>query len=177
MTELSAEQKKKVLDKLVSSMQKKHGGDKFALSYGKDRKEDMRFQFIPTPSENVNAALGGGFARSRISEVAGEFSSGKTSLLLETIAQDMKEDPTSYWLWLESEGSFDPEYAYDQKGIDPERLLVREVSDNGAEEALDDMEMLIRSNAIKGIVVNSIAALTPKKEFENSVEKQEVALS
>jgi recombination protein RecA len=173
---LSLEEKKKILGKLVTSTQKKFGGSKHALSFAKDRVDDLRFEYIPTPSQNVNAALNGGWARGRIGEVAGENSSGKTSLMLETISDDMRNDPTSMWGWFETENSFDPDYAFGVKGIDPDRLMVWDMGDNGAESGLDTLEMLIRSNALKGVVVNSVTGLTPKKELDNNMEKQEVAI-
>lgn len=176
MTDMSLQEKQKFLKNLVNATQKKHGGSKHALSFATDRIDDLRFEFIPTPSENINAALGGGFVRGRIAEVAGENSSGKTSLLLETIAQDMKRDPDAIYGWFETENSFDPDYAFNVKGIDPDRLIVWEVSDEGAESGLDTLEMLIRSNTLKMIGINSVTGLVPKKELTNEMEKQEVAI-
>lgn len=175
MSDMTLEQKKKLLGKLVTNTQKKYGGSKHVLSFASDRKDELRYEFIPTPSENVNSALNGGFARGKIIEVAGESGSGKTSFMLETIGLDHKHDPESIWGWLDTEGDFDWDYAT-QKGIDPDRLMLWEVDDVGAESGLDTLEMLIRSNALKGVVVNSVTGLTPKKELENEMEKQEVAL-
>lgn len=177
---MSLEDKKKLLGNLVKKIQKDNGDSKHALSFASDRLDELKYEFIPTPSENVNMALGngttpGGFARGKIIEVAGENSSGKSSLLLETIADDHKNDPDSIWGWLNAESDFDEEYAQ-MKGVDMNRLIIWDVDDTGAEKSLDTLEMLIRSHALKAIVVNSIAALVPKKELENEMEKQEVAL-
>lgn len=177
---MSLADKKKLLANLVTKTQKANGGSKHVLAFASDRAEELKYEYIPTPSENLNMAMGsgfapGGFIRGRIAEVAGESSSGKTSLMLETIGLDHKLDPNSIWGWLDTEGDYDAEYAA-QKGVDPERIIIWEVDDAGAESGLDTMEMLIRANSLKGIVVNSLSGLTPKKELENNMEKQEVAL-
>ena len=175
MGQMSLAEKKKLLANLVKKTQEKYGGAKHVLSFAKDRVDELRYEFIPTPSENVNAALGGGFARGKIIEIAGENSSGKTSLALETIGLDHQTDPESIWGWLDTEGDFDAEYAK-MKGVDLDRLILWEVDDSGAESGLDTLEMLIRSNTLKGVVVNSVTGLVPKRELESEMEKQEVAL-
>lgn len=172
---MSLSDKKKMLTSLVNATQKKHGGSKHALSFAGDRLEELKYTFIPTTSLNVNNALSGGFARGKSAEVSGENSSGKTSLMLETIGLDHKTNPDSIWGWYDTEGDFDWEYA-ESKGIDPSRLMLWEMTDIGAEQGLDTLEMLIRSNTLTGIVVNSVAGLTPAKELENEMSKQEVAL-
>lgn len=168
-------EKQKLLKSLVTKTQNANGGAKHVLSFASDRLDELKYSFIPTPSENVNAALSGGFARGKIAEVGGESGSGKTSLCLETIGLDHQKNPESIWGWLDTEGDFDWDYAQ-KKGIDPNRLMLWEVDDVGAEKGLDTLEMLIRSNVLTGVVVNSVTGLTPKKELENNMEKQEVAI-
>lgn len=180
MTGMSLADKKKLLDNLVKKTQKDNGGAKHVLAFASDRVDELKYEFIPTPSENLNMALGngtepGGFTRGKIIEIAGESGSGKTSLALETIGKDHQVDPEAIWGWLDTEGDFDEEYAR-IKGVDIDRLMLWEVDDVGAEKGLDTLEMLIRSNALKGIVVNSVTGLTPKKELENEMEKAEVAI-
>lgn len=88
-------EKFKILDRVAEGFNKK-AGKKIAGRIGKDSEllERLTIQFIPTPSQNVNDALGGGFPRRRTTIIAGLPDSGKTSLALETIAMSMKEDPT-----------------------------------------------------------------------------------
>jgi recombination protein RecA len=180
LTEMSLADKKKLLGNLVKKTQDKHGGSKHVLSFASDRLDELKYEFIPTPSENLNMALGngtepGGWARGKIIEIAGESSSGKTSVALETIGLDHKLDPESIWGWLDTEGDFDEEYAK-MKGVDMDRLIIWEVDDVGAEKGLDTLEMLIRSHALKAVVVNSVSGLTPKRELRNEMEKADVAL-
>lgn len=177
---MSLKEKQAMLKNIVKKTQEKNGGSKHVLSFAGDRIDELRHEFIPTPSVNINMALGngsapGGFLRGRISEVAGESSSGKTSLMLEVIGLDHKNDPDSVWGWLDTEGDWDSDYAI-QKGIDLDRLILWEVDDTGAEKGLDTLEMLIRSHAVKGIVVNSVTGLTPKSELESEMEKASIAL-
>lgn len=157
---MTLKEKQAALKNIVKKTQDKNGGQRHVLSFASDRVEDLKHQFIPTTSINVNMALGngtepGGFVRGRISEVAGESSSGKTSLMLETIGLDHQTDPESIWGWLDTEGDWDNDYAL-QKGIDLNRLVLWEVDDTGAEASLDTLEMMIRSNMMKGVVVNSV---------------------
>lgn len=162
------------LDKVMAAINKKSG--KVVVAKMIDMKEKLTAKFIPTPSLELNNALGGGWKRGAISETAGEHSSGKTSLWLETIALDQKMNPDSQWHWVETEGLFDWEYATKVHGIDPSRLYLTEVSDDGAESALDILEALLRTGELTGIVVNSVAGLTPKKEFEGQMADQNVGL-
>jgi recombination protein RecA len=106
----------------------------------------------------------------------GENSSGKTSLAIETIALDMKNDPEAYWGWYETEGSFDLEYAQQFEGFDSERLIIWHIEDEGAEKGLDFLEAMLRTGQFKGIVINSVAGLTPSREMESEMGKQDIAL-
>ena len=173
--QMSLADKKKILQNLVKKTQEKYGGEKHVLPFAKDRIDELKYKFIPTASESLNVALNGGFAVGKIIEIAGESSSGKTSLALETIALDHKNDPDSIWGWLDTEGDFDADYAT-LKGVDLDRLIVWEIDDAGAEQGLDKLEMLIRSHALKGVIINSVTGLVPSKELESEMEKQEVAL-
>lgn len=135
-----------------------------------------KLTFLPTPSEELNIMTGGGFPRGRITEIFGNNSSGKTSICLETIGEDMQADPDSYWAWLESEESFDRDYAVDVHGVDLERLIYIDITDEGAEKSADRLEVLMRSGILTGFVVNSVAGLVPKKELEDDLEKANIAL-
>lgn len=177
---MSLEEKKKLLAGIVKKTQEKSGGSKHVLAFASDRVDELAYEYIPTPSENVNMALGngtvpGGILRGKITEIAGESSSGKTSLMLETIGLDHKLNPNSVWGWLDTEGDYDAEYAT-MKGIDPDRLILWEVDDAGAENGLDTLEMMIRSHALTGIVVNSVTGLTPSAELDAEMGKNSIAL-
>ena len=145
------------------------------VNLGKDVKDKLTIKFIPTTSMKLNKLLGGGIARGRIAEFFGPTGSGKTTACYEIVGKDMKEDPDSYWGWYETEHSYDQEQA-EKFGVDINRLIFWEMDDSGAENGLDILEAVIRkgSGNVKGIVVNSVAGLTPKKELETAMDKQDM---
>lgn len=106
---MSLKEKQALLKNIVKKTQDKNGGSKHVLAFAGDRIDELKHKFIPTPSQNINMAIGdgkvpGGIVRGRITEIAGESGSGKTSLMLETIAMDHKNNAESIWGWLETEG-------------------------------------------------------------------------
>jgi recombination protein RecA len=120
---------------------------------------------IPTGSLALDDALGiGGYPRGRISEIYGPESSGKTTLSLHAIREAMKSGAVA--AFIDAEHAFDLAYAR-SIGIDTERLLVSQ-PDNG-EQALEIVDMLTRSGAVDLVVVDSVAALTPKAEIEGEM--------
>ena len=127
---------------------------------------------IPTGSIGLNAALGvGGFPRGRIIEIYGPESSGKTTLALHAIAEAQKADGIA--AFIDAEHAFDRFYAA-KLGVDVENLLLSQ-PDNG-EQALEIADQLIRSSAIDIIVIDSVAALTPKAEIEGDMGDNKVGL-
>lgn len=127
---------------------------------------------IPTGSIGLNAALGvGGFPRGRIIEIYGPESSGKTTLALHAIAEAQKADGIA--AFIDAEHAFDRFYA-SKLGVDVENLLISQ-PDNG-EQALEIADQLIRSSAIDIIVIDSVAALTPKAEIEGDMGDNKVGL-
>ena len=127
---------------------------------------------IPTGSIGLNAALGvGGFPRGRIIEIYGPESSGKTTLALHAIAEAQKADGIA--AFIDAEHAFDRFYAA-KLGVDVENLLISQ-PDNG-EQALEIADQLIRSSAIDIIVIDSVAALTPKAEIEGYMGDNKVGL-
>lgn len=169
---LSKEEKRKMAMKVMDVINKQEGG--IAVGFASDVAKKL--EFMPTPSEEINIMTGGGFPKGRITEIFGNNSSGKTSICLETIGEDMQADPDSYWAWLESEESFDPEYAENVHEIDLNRLIYVDISEQGAEKSIDRLEALIRAGILTGFVVNSVAGLVPKKELEEDLEKANIAL-
>ena len=127
---------------------------------------------IPTGSIGLNAALGvGGFPRGRIIEIYGPESSGKTTLALHAIAEAQKADGIA--AFIDAEHAFDRFYAA-KLGVDVENLLISQ-PDNG-EQALEIADQLIRASAIDIIVIDSVAALTPKAEIEGDMGDNKVGL-
>ena len=129
-------------------------------------------EVIPTGSIGLNFALGvGGFPRGRIIEIYGPESSGKTTLALHAIAEAQKKGGIA--AMIDAEHAFDRFYA-EKLGVDVNNLLISQ-PDNG-EQALEIAEELIRSSAIDILVVDSVAALTPKSEIEGEMGERQVGL-
>jgi recombination protein RecA len=127
---------------------------------------------IPTGSIGLNAALGiGGYPKGRIIEIYGPESSGKTTLALHAIAECQKEGGIA--AFIDAEHAFDRFYAANL-GVDIDNLYISQ-PDNG-EQALEIADQLIRSSAIDIIVIDSVAALTPKKEIEGDMGDSAVGL-
>lgn len=127
---------------------------------------------ISTGSLSLDIALGvGGVPRGRVIEIFGPESSGKTTLALHIIANAQKQGGVA--AFIDAEHALDPEYAR-KLGVDMDNLLINQ-PDTG-EQALDIAETLIRSNAVDVIVVDSVAALTPKAEIEGEMGEPQVGL-
>ncbi len=152
--------------------------DKLDKTYGKGTVmkmgdaavEDM--EVIPTGSLGMDVALGvGGYPRGRVIEIYGPESSGKTTLTLHAIAEAQKNGGIA--AFIDAEHAFDRYYA-ESLGIDVENLIISQ-PDNG-EQALEITDNLIRSGAIDIIVVDSVAALTPKIEIEGEMGDSKMGL-
>ncbi|PTY92989.1 hypothetical protein [Heyndrickxia sporothermodurans] len=168
---MALKEKLALLDKVAENVNKK-AGKKIIGRIGADAEimDRLRITFIPTPSMNVNDATGGGFPRRRMTIVAGLPDSGKTSLILETIAMNMKADPSFVAGWLESENSLQKEYICDTFGIDPDRFFYVEHERTGAgEKALDLVESVLATGAIDLFAINSLKCLVPSEEFKKSL--------
>ena len=127
---------------------------------------------IPTGSISLNAALGvGGYPKGRIIEIYGPESSGKTTLAIHAIAEAQKKGGIA--AFIDAEHAFDRFYAA-ALGVDIDNLLISQ-PDNG-EQALEIADQLIRSAAVDIVVVDSVAALTPKKEIEGDMGDNVVGL-
>lgn len=164
--------KKARLDALAAAMQKieKDYGKGAIMKLGDDNIEDV--DVIPTGSVSLNYALGvGGFPRGRIIEIYGPESSGKTTLAIHAIAEAQKLGGIA--AIIDAEHAFDRFYA-EKLGVDVNNLLISQ-PDNG-EQALEIAEQLIRSSAIDILVVDSVAALTPKSEIEGDMGDRNVGL-
>ncbi len=172
MSKMTLEEKQRLAKTVMNKINKDSG--EMIIGFAKDVAKQLTF--LELPSEELNAMLGGGIARGRITEIFGNNSSGKTSLMLEAIGEEQEQNPDSIWGWIESEGSFDPDYAEEVHGVDLERLILIDITDEGAEKAIDRLEALMRARILTGFVVNSVAGLVPKVELEEELEKQNIAL-
>ncbi|MBQ2322427.1 MAG: recombinase RecA [Bacteroidales bacterium] len=172
MAENSDELKAKKLAALKLTM------DKIDKAYGKGaimRMGDRQVEKVPvisTGSLGLDMALGvGGYPRGRIVEIFGPESSGKTTLAIHAIAEAQKGGGIA--AFIDAEHAFDPAYA-EKLGVDMNSLYMSQ-PDNG-EQALEIAEQLIRSSAIDIIVVDSVAALTPKAEIEGEMGEAKMGL-
>lgn len=152
------------------SLIEKNYGKGAIMKLGDEKIEDI--DVVPTGSIGLNWALGvGGFPRGRITEIFGPESSGKTTLAIHAIAQAQKAGGIA--ALIDAEHAFDRFYA-EKLGVDVNNLLIAQ-PDNG-EQALEIAEQLIRSSAVDILVVDSVAALTPKNEIEGDMGDRNVGL-
>ena len=164
-----ASDKKKALDTALAQIEKTYG--KGAVMRLGDRPE-MVVDAIPTGSLALDAALGiGGVPRGRIIEVYGPESSGKTTLALHILAEAQKRGGEV--AFVDAEHALDPEYAA-ALGVDIDSMLVSQ-PDTG-EQALEIADALVRSGAVDAVVVDSVAALTPRAEIEGEMGDSFVGL-
>ncbi|MBQ0085061.1 MAG: recombinase RecA [Prevotella sp.] len=169
--ELSAEQngKLKALESALAKIEKDFGKGAI-MKLGDDKVTDI--EVIPTGSIGLDVALGvGGYPKGRIIEIFGPESSGKTTLAITAIANVQKKGGIA--AFIDAEHAFDRFYA-EQLGVDIDNLYISQ-PDNG-EQALDIAEQLIRSAAIDLVVIDSVAALTPKAEIEGDMGDSRVGL-
>ncbi|MEA3304728.1 MAG: recombinase RecA [Patescibacteria group bacterium] len=131
----------------------------------------MNVETFATGSLSLDMALGGGIPKGRIIEIYGPESSGKTTLTLHAIAEAQKEG--SICAFIDAEHALDPAYAA-TIGVDIENLIIAQ-PDNG-EQALEITEKLINSNAVDLVIVDSVAALTPRAEIEGDMGDSHMGL-
>jgi recombination protein RecA len=163
------EGKKKALEAALAKIEKDFGKGSI-MRMGDSKVENV--DVIPTGSIALNVALGvGGYPKGRIIEIYGPESSGKTTLAIHAIAECQKAGGIA--AFIDAEHAFDSFYA-EKLGVDIAELFVSQ-PDNG-EQALQIADELIRSSAIDLIVVDSVAALTPKKEIEGDMGENVVGL-
>lgn len=163
------EGKMKALQAAMAKIEKDFGKGSI-MKLGEDNIENV--EVISTGSIGLNAALGvGGYPKGRIIEIYGPESSGKTTLAIHAIAEAQKSGGIA--AFIDAEHAFDRFYA-SKLGVDTDNLLISQ-PDNG-EQALEIADQLIRSSAVDILVVDSVAALTPKKEIEGDMGDNNVGL-
>ena len=163
------QEKMKALQAAMAKIEKDFGKGSI-MRMGEESVENV--EVIPTGSIALNAALGvGGYPKGRIIEIYGPESSGKTTLAIHAIAECQKNGGIA--AFIDAEHAFDRFYAQ-KLGVDIDNLYISQ-PDNG-EQALEIADQLIRSAAIDIIVIDSVAALTPKKEIEGDMGDSAVGL-
>jgi recombination protein RecA len=162
-------EKQKALQLTIEKLEKSYGKGTI-MRMGGDAIEDI--PTIPSGSISLDIATGvGGYPKGRVIEIFGPESSGKTTLALHAIAESQKEGGTA--AFIDAEHAFDRYYA-EKLGVDVVNLLVSQ-PDNG-EQALEIADHLIRSGAVDIVVIDSVAALTPKAEIEGEMGDSKMGL-
>ncbi|EFN00557.1 recombinase RecA [Actinobacillus pleuropneumoniae] len=167
--QIDPEQKEKALAAALAQIEKQFGKGSI-MRLGDTQALDI--EAVSTGSIGLDAALGiGGLPMGRIVEIYGPESSGKTTLTLSVIAQAQKSGKTC--AFIDAENALDPVYAR-KLGVDTDALLISQ-PDNG-EQALEICDALVRSGAVDVIIVDSVAALTPKAEIEGDMGDSHMGL-
>jgi len=162
--------KKKALAAALTQIEKQFG--KGSVMRMGDGIIDRNMESISTGSLSLDIALGiGGLPKGRVIEIYGPESSGKTTLALQVVAQCQKAGGTA--AFVDAEHALDPSYA-EKLGVDVDEMLVSQ-PDTG-EQSLEITDMLVRSGAVDVIVIDSVAALTPKAEIEGDMGDSHVGL-
>ena len=165
-----ADQNQKALETAITQIERSYG--KGAIMRMGDDAFASTIEVIPTGAMNLDAAIGiGGIPRGRISEIYGPESSGKTTVCLQVIANAQRLGGIA--AFVDAEHALDVRYAR-KLGVDVDNLLVSQ-PDTG-EQALEIAEVLIRSNAIDVVVIDSVAALVPRAEIEGEMGDTHVGL-
>ncbi len=161
--------REKALEAALAQIEKAHGKGS-VMRLGEDVRQPI--EVIPTGSIALDVALGiGGLPRGRVVEIYGPESSGKTTVALHAIAS--AQSTGGICAFIDAEHALDPDYAQ-KLGVDTDALLVSQ-PDNG-EQALEIADMLVRSGALALIVIDSVAALTPRAEIEGEMGDSHVGL-
>ena len=165
----SLDDKKKALALVLEKMDKTYGKGT-VMKMSDSAVEEV--EVIPSGSLGLDIALGvGGYPKGRVIEIYGPESSGKTTLTMHAIAESQKQGGIA--AFIDAEHAFDAVYAK-KLGIDVENLIISQ-PDNG-EQALEIADNLIRSGAIDIVVIDSVAALTPKAEIEGEMGDSKMGL-
>ncbi len=161
--------KQKALELALAQIEKNFGKGA-AMTLG-DENSKVKVATFSSGSLSLDLALGGGLPRGRVVEIYGPESSGKTTLSLHAIAEIQKSGGTC--AFIDAEHALDPEYAK-KIGVDTDNLIVSQ-PDNG-EQALSIAETLVSSSAVDLIVIDSVAALTPRAEIEGEMGDSHMGL-
>jgi recombination protein RecA len=170
IADIMDDNKRKALQAALSQIEKQFGKGSIMRLGEYEMSQDI--QVVSTGSLGLDIALGvGGLPRGRVVEIYGPESSGKTTLTLSVIAQMQKQGGTA--AFIDAEHALDPQYAR-KLGVKMEELLISQ-PDNG-EQALEIADMLVRSGSVDVVVIDSVAALTPKAEIEGEMGEPQMGL-
>jgi recombination protein RecA len=170
IADIMDDNKRKALQAALSQIEKQFG--KGSIMRLGEHEVSQDIQVVSTGSLGLDIALGvGGLPRGRVVEIYGPESSGKTTLTLSVIAQMQKQGGTA--AFIDAEHALDPQYAR-KLGLKVEELLISQ-PDNG-EQALEIADMLVRSGSVDVVVIDSVAALTPKAEIEGEMGEPQMGL-
>ena len=165
----TTKEQEKALGLAITQIERAYGKGAI-MRLGTDRR--VQLEAIPTGAFNLDAAIGvGGLPKGRVTEIFGPESSGKTTLALHVIANAQRQGGIA--AFIDAEHALDADYAR-KLGVDIDNLLVSQ-PDTG-EQALEIVEVLVRSNAVSVVVVDSVAALVPKAEIEGEMGDSHVGL-
>ena len=164
------DRRRQALSSALSQIERQFG--KGAIMRMGDPSAVRDIEVVSTGSLGLDLALGvGGLPRGRVMEIYGPESSGKTTLTLEVVARTQRDGGTA--AFIDAEHALDPQYA-ERIGVDVDELLVSQ-PDTG-EQALEIADMIVRSGAVDVVVIDSVAALTPKAELEGEMGDSHVGL-
>jgi recombination protein RecA len=170
IADIMDDNKRKALQAALSQIEKQFG--KGSIMRLGEHEVSQDIQVVSTGSLGLDIALGvGGLPRGRVVEIYGPESSGKTTLTLSVIAQMQKRGGTA--AFIDAEHALDAQYAR-KLGVNVEELLISQ-PDNG-EQALEIADMLVRSGSVDVVVIDSVAALTPKAEIEGEMGEPQMGL-
>ena len=170
-------EKRKIMSQIIGKINDKVGKPVMGFASDPSIKEKLTIKWIPMPSMRVNEITGGGIPRGKVTVLAGDSDSGKTSLMLETIGLNMQKDPDFMALWLESEESLEINALENLFHIDLDRFIIIHLDKEGAAEvALDRLEAALGMGVFDICVINSLKCLTPSTEFEKEMAAMTIGL-
>lgn len=171
-------ERQKEMKAAIAAINKKEGETVIGNINNEEIAEKLKIYFIETPSMKLNNAIGGGVPRGKFTLVSGEKDSGKTMLLLETMAKGIKEDPEFVGVWFESEDSLE-NTSIEMFGItekeQKERFVFMKTGSIPAESVLDYVIRMAQAG-VDMIVINSLKCLTPEKELKDDMADANIAI-
>ena len=178
MSKKSFAERQKEMKSAIAAINKKEGETVIGNINNEEIAEKLLIRFIQTPSMKLNNAIGGGVPRGKFTLVSGEKDSGKTMLLLETMAKGIKEDPEFVGVWFESEDSLE-NTSIEMFGItekeQKERFIFMKTGSIPAESVLDYVIRMAQAG-VDMIVINSLKCLTPDKELKDDMADANIAI-
>lgn len=178
MSKKSFAERQKEMKSAIAAINKKEGETVIGTINNEEIAQKLVIEFIPTPSMKLNNAIGGGIPKGKFTLVSGEKDSGKTMLLLETMAKSIIDNPEFVGVWFESEDSLE-NTSIEMFGItekeQKERFVFMKTGSISAESVLDYVIRMAQAG-VDMIVINSLKCLTPDKELRDDMADANVAI-